>query len=385
MFSRRKRLRSLFLVILGVFVIVEIVVFSPSPLEDTKSPYGASNIAVDPEAFIQHHEVTLATGVPLNKIPEYSIHQFRYVSIHNGEKQWRLESDIANMYNPERLMHSRTVKAFLFDPDDQVTVVTGSEAKYYLNQRDLEVFGNVHTVFPDGFEVVSEYLRYKPAQKHILIPTKYPVHGDSHEPNGQNFQFVSQGLDYVMGESKITLPQAAKVTLQRPDAHSTDSPGVPNLTQIESDRCFIFRDRKFAQFMMNPQRPLKTRFVHITQPTLFTRSRRADLHYGDFSQVLQYLVAYEDVLVKETSAQTTGSPKAVLKNEDEAKDDPNTLRYATGGRADFDTRRDVIVLTEFPQAYQNQDTVTGDVILMHRDSDIIEIEHSNAFSGGPNE
>jgi hypothetical protein len=78
------------------------------------------------------------------------------------------------------------------------------------------------------------------------------------------------------------------------------------------------------------------------------------------------LTAYDDVLIKETGSTD------------------HTLRYATGGQADFDTNRDVIVLSKFPQAYQDQDTVTGDIILMHRETDVIEIEHSNAFSGGPN-
>jgi len=58
------------------------------------------------------------------------------------------------------------------------------------------------------------------------------------------------------------------------------------------------------------------------------------------------------------------------------------MKYATGGRADFDSHKNVIVLTEYPQVYQDEDTVTGDKILLHRDTDIIEVEHSNAFSQG---
>jgi lipopolysaccharide export system protein LptA len=57
-------------------------------------------------------------------------------------------------------------------------------------------------------------------------------------------------------------------------------------------------------------------------------------------------------------------------------------RYGTGGRADFESQRNVIVLREFPQVYQDRDTVTGDVIIVHRDTDIVEVEHSNAFSEG---
>jgi hypothetical protein len=103
------------------------------------------------------------------------------------------------------------------------------------------------------------------------------------------------------------------------------------------------------------------------------------MHYGDFSKLLQYMTAYEDVFIKELKAPSDNKEK----KEPAAKpsEGPN-LRYATSGRADFDTKSDVIRLTEFPQAYQDNDTVTGDIIIMHRDSDLVEVEHSNAFSEG---
>jgi hypothetical protein len=318
---------------------------------------------VDPETLILDHEPSIVPGLPRNRIADYSVEQLRYVSTQNGEKQWRIESNQAFMYNPEHLMHSRGVKAFLYDPDGQMTTITGNESRYFLNQKDLEVYGNVKTIFPDGFELDSDYLRYRPNEKRILIPNTYPVVGKGQEEENQLFRFKSRGLDYAMGSSQIILPEAAQVTMERTTPTTPDTVGVPDLTVIESDHCFIDRIKHFAHFTMDAKTPIQKRYVHITQPTLFTRSRTADLNYGSFTKVLQYLVAYEDVLVKE-------------------KNDDGLLRYATSQHAEFDTRRDVIVMTQFPQAYQNQDTVTGDVILMHRDSDIIEVENSNAFSQG---
>lgn len=382
MSPRRNRFRPFLLVSLGILIVAEIVVLSPSPLNETQS----KSVAVDAETFIQNteqsHEITLAPGIPQNRIPDYGVDQFRYVSVQNGEKQWRIEAEKGFLYNPERLTHSRGVTAYLYDSGDgeKVTLVTGREAKYFLNQRDLEVYGDVKTVFPDGFEVNSQYMHYQPNNRHIEIPTHYAVQGVSHEASGQDFTFTSMGLDYVMGESQITLPEAARVILHRNPPQATEHPGVPDVTTIESDRCLIFRDLKIAKFTMKPSRPLSTRFVHITQPTLFARSRKAELHYGDFSQVLQYLIAFDDVLIKEIEIKKP-CPKN-LKNP-QAKKTKELLRYATGGQANFDTQEDIITLTKFPQAYQEQDTVTGDTIIMHRDTDLIEIEHSNAFSQGP--
>jgi len=365
MFLRRKRLRPILLVLFGIFIIAEIVALSPSSLEETKS----MSAAVDPETLIMDDEPTLVPGIPKGRIAEYSIEKFDYVSVQNGEKQWKIEAKKAFLYNPERMVHSRTVKANLYDPDGKITVVTGLEARYYLNKKDLEIYGNVKTIFPDGFELDSEYLRYKPTDKHIEIPTRYLAHGVGQETVGQSFRFDSMGLDYFMGQAQIHLLQKVKVTLERLKLKSEETSGVPDLTTIESDHCLINRNTNLANFTMNQNRPLSKQFVYITQPTLFTKARRADLNYGSFSQVLQYLKAYDDVLIKETGY---GDPK----------DTEKPLRYATGGHADFDTHRDVIVITDFPQVYQGTDTVTGDIILMHRDTDMIEVEHSNAFSGG---
>lgn len=365
LYFKRKILRPFFLALIALFIIAKIVILSPASLEESKS---SQIVAVDPSSLFLNKEPSLAPGIPKDRIAEYSIEKFKYVSIQNGEKQWRIEAHRAFMYNPERLVHARIVDAYLYDADGKTTIIHGQEARYFLNQKDLEVYGKVHTVFPDGFELYSDYLRYRPQEKRILIPTHYYVEGKGHENSEQDFEFTSMGLDYAMSKAEILLPKESKVTLIRKTPSSPETAGVPNKTTIDSDQCFINRHAKIAHFTMDPQRPLKTRFVHITQPTLFARSRRADLNYGNFDQVLEYLIAYEDVLVKEIP--------------EKKKESNPSLRYATSGKAEFDTRNDIIRLTQLPQAYQDNDTVTGDIILMHKDSDIIEVEHSNAFSQG---
>lgn len=407
MWIRRRRFRPILLILLSGAIITQIVALSPSSLEEIRP---TKNTPLDPSALIQDDEPTLIPGIPKDRVPEYGIYKFKYVSVQNSEKQWRIESEKAFLYNPERMVHSRGVTAYLYDPDGKITVVTGQEAKYFMNKKDLEMYGNVRTLFPDGFLIESEYLRYKPGEKRIIIPREYWSKGSGVEDGGQIFHFLSRGLDYLMGDAVINLTEDVTVTLDRaparaalagsplPSSTPTPSPtppaspspsqdenvGVPDRTTIQSDHCLIKRAEQLAFFTMNASRNTNSRFVHITQPTLFTRARRAELNYGNFSKVLQYLTAYEDVLIKETeSSKPKPSPSPSLtKSPFPTPTSKPSLRYATGGRADFDTRRDVVVITEYPQVYQNEDTVTGDTILLHRDTDIVEVEHSNAFSQG---
>jgi len=356
---RPKTIRPMILAALSILIILEIVVLTPSPTEDLKAQSASRGSQT---LIIQDHEPSAIPNLPKRKVAEYGINSFKYVSTQNGVKQWKLDAATAFMYDPEKLVHGRTITAYLYDPDEKVTLVTGAEAKYFMNQRDLEIYGSVHTQFADGFEIWSEYLRYKPGDRLATVPSTYSVRGVGHQDGGQQLEFSSLGFHYEMSTGKVLLPKNAKVTMVR--TSQLDTQGVPNKTLIESDQCLMHRDTQIAFFTMNPNRALSTHFVQITQPTLYTRGRRAELNYGDFSNVLKYLVAHDEVLIKESGS------------------DSDSLRYATGGLAEFDTRNDRVTLSQFPQVYQDEDTVTGDLVIFHRNTGIIEIEQSNGFSHG---
>lgn len=358
----KNRLRAVLLGLVVLVIVAEIVVLSPASIEqpDAVAPVDPEDIA---EQIGDTNPVTLAPGIPKSHIPEYSVEQFNYVSTQGGQKQWNLVAERAYLYNKDKLVHARNVTAYLFDPEGKVTVVKGKEAKYFMNKRDLEIFGDVHSEFPDGFKTESEYMQYLPNSRKIVMPITEFVKGYGHESMSQDYYFESFGMDYSMGQAEIVLLKDVKLVLTKKGSEAGPSAGVPDTTTIESDHCVIHRDTQIANFTMYPKRPLETRFVRINQPTMFARGRRADLSYGDFSNVLNYMVAYQDVLIKE-------------------KGKSDALRWGTGGKAEFNTRRNVVVLTEYPQVYQNNDTVTGDIIIVHRDTDVVEVENSNAFSEG---
>ena len=115
---------------------------------------------------------------------------------------------------------------------------------------------------------------------------------------------------------------------------------------------------------MQPDRPVQERFVLIHQPDTFIQSRWAKLHYeDDQNNEINYLVAYDDVYIEET-------------------EEKEKIRYATCGQADFIKKKNVILLRKLPQVYQGPDTVTGEVIKINRDTDIVEVDRSNAYSEG---
>jgi LPS export ABC transporter protein LptC len=255
--SFQKRVRPLLLAGTVLLVILKIVALSPAPLEENGAPPRSVNL----DDLVLKEDHILAPGIPQGRVPDYTIDQFNYVSTHDGEKQWNLIANEAFMFNAEKLMHAKVVKAFLYDTEGKITVVTGLEAKYLTNQSDLEIYGNVKTTFPDGFVVNSEYMRYKPKEKKVEIPTSYAVSGEGEEEKGQKIVFASHGMDFIMDKSDIYLPADVKFTVVQP----TDT------TVLYSDYCLIHRRESLADYWMNSDRPNDTRFVRIEQPTMHSR------------------------------------------------------------------------------------------------------------------
>ncbi len=351
----KSKFRYVLLFLLAGLIIAQVVLFMPSMVEEDSPGSKPLDLAAVIAEEGLDESVTLAPGIPSGKIPEYTVNQFHYVSSVGEQKQWKLLAKKAYLFNEKKLVHARSITAHIYNPNGEITEVVGKEAKYFMNQKDLEVFGAVTTRFPDGFLLHSEYLRYFPDKRIIEIPLKYRVLGEGDEQNQQRISFESDGLNYKMTDSLVKLQRNVVMTLTRP----------ADTTTIESDEALIHRDTKVTDFFMYPSRPLKERFVRITQQNMYARARRATMSYGDFNAVLNYLVAYEDVLIKE-------------------KNKADSLRYGTGGIAEFNNKNNRIVLKEYPQVYQDEDTVTGDIIIVHRDTDIVEVEQSNAFSAGTN-
>ncbi|MEK6578380.1 MAG: LPS export ABC transporter periplasmic protein LptC [Bdellovibrionota bacterium] len=357
----RKRLRPVLIVGIALFIIVEVIALAPSTLEEGRKSSGM----IDPESLVADSAQSLVPGIPKDAIPEYVVEKFDYVSARGTEKQWKLTADTAHLYKSgsEKLIHTQNVRAHIYDPDGKITIVTGKEAKYLSNRRDLEVFGNVRTVFPDGFELKSEYLRYRPNEKTIDIPKKYRTEGIGKESeDGTVLSFLSNGFVYEMKQNKILLPQNVTLTFEKKKLTSNSE----TKTVIESDRSEIQRIDQVAHFTMEPTRPATMRFVKISQPQTTAKGRKASLRYGSYSEVVEYLTINEDVSVREKR------PKG-------------SDRRGTGGLAVFDSKSNTITFTQFPQVYEDQDTVTGDKIVVHRDTDVIEVDQSNAYSEGNKE
>src|SRR3954466_2288630 len=96
-----RRLRPLLLALIVGFTVMEIVALSPSSIEQEDT---SANTPVDPQALMPDNRESVAKGIP-ERIPEYQVERFDYVSTQGGEKQWQMQADRASMFNKEKLVH----------------------------------------------------------------------------------------------------------------------------------------------------------------------------------------------------------------------------------------------------------------------------------------
>jgi len=357
--ARRLFRVSLFLILFGV-ILLQTVLFTPMDLESDRAVNRVQ--AIDPKLIIKEIDGDrpfLAPSVPRSRIPEYRVNQFNYISNNSGRRDWKLQAKEADFYNKVNIVHGKVVVAQLYDSSGHITIVTGDEAQYMTDGKDLEIFGHVISRFPDGMIVESEYMQYLADKKIMSVPDTQKVQGQSYnDTRTQQIAFESLGMDYHMDQANIFLHKEVHFQMAKVKKGPKEDTSV-----IQSDRCTIDRTASEAHFVMREDRPDQKRFVLTEQPDLFVKSRTLDLDYGDYANVIHNMTAKEDVYIEE-------------------RNDEGIKRTATGGQADFDAQKNIIVLTKYPQVYQDNDTVTGDVIIVYRETDVIQVEHSNAFSEG---
>lgn len=370
-----KRFRFWLSAAVGSLIFIQIVAFSPKSLEEEGTPDAIEATSLRPE----YKDSFVSPTIPKDRVPEYTVEGFQQVSIQAGVKQFRIQADRAFFYQADGIVHARGVRADLYDAAGRITVITSKEAKFFMTTRDLELFGEVKTLFPTGLGTESTYMLYDANSRNVRVPPAYPVEGKSYPVAGvkaprsaERFEFRSKGMDYSAADDRLVLLSEVDVRVLKQGSKNN-----VETTTIESDRATIERKKNTIQFTMLPSRPAETRFVRISQPGMNSRSRRAEFRIDANPRKLRTVRALDDVKIEEKpklSAEDRMDPRRRARAE--------KARYATAGVAEFDSERNLIVLRDYPQVYSDRDTLTGETIVLHRDSDLVEVDQSNAFSEG---
>ena len=353
----------LLLTVVGLLIFGQIVAFWPSSTpRETAAPVAGSLPGEEQTSPFSGFEA------PDGAAPDYTIGSFRYVSVARGAKQWELHATEARFYSPRDLVLATEIQASLFSDApgrDHAVRVSGRESRYSVSTRVLEVGGSVVARFPDGSELRSEYLRFDPVARTVLIPGEYAVSGTGPASGRTRIEFRSRGLHGELARGSFSLQRDVELR-----AFSRAKPGAAPAI-FHAARAVIERNEGVAR-LLSEKTETAEGFVtlrHEGDTTLVARSRTMEVRTdaGTPGKNSSF-TAIGDVRIEEWKRGTAqqGSP----------------FRHSTSGRAEFHPEESEFVLTEYPQAYQGEDTMTGDVIRVDRKNDRVEVENTNAISRG---
>jgi hypothetical protein len=345
--SRQSPLQSVLLAGLLLFFVSHFVLLSPSSLEDD---FGGMRV-IHPRdllGLLQNESETLALNrIPADTPPSYSLRDIRLASSHHQSPELLLLARKTASYQKAQLTHFRDIEA----KTAEGITLKAREALQDLQKNEILFLGSVEVRFPAGTEILTETatLITRPRTR-VRIPDAIAVRG-LHVRDRNTIRFSSLGLEYD-ADSPEHLHLLHRVRVE--------TRGTRQVT-ILSDSADYTESRGLLVFSMLPNRPLVQQFVRLEEPSFELQARFLELDLSRDKEV-EMVRAEKDVSFKDTGRQ-------------------DQVTSGTGGKALYALDSGRITLSEFPQLYQDRDTITGDIILFHRDSDTIEVRQSNASYG----
>lgn len=331
-------------VIAGIFVffLAQFVLLSPSTLEEDFNGFRV----VHPENLLNFlkNEATTLPAVPKTP-PSYSLRTIQYFSTDGTKPSFRLLARKSNVYQEEQLVHGKELILFL--PDG--TRVESDEGVYFTEVNRGELYGNVKAFFKDGTVIRSDFaLILSEPYTQIMVPIKYPVSGEKIK-GGSPIFFKGNGLKYTESDPPLMN------LLSQVDVEIHGS----KLTRVKSDQAIFNQKSDHLRFFMNDNQAIDQQFVKVHQIDMDMKSRILDVNM-DEKQNLKTLVGVKDVYIHDYH-------------------DPAHPSQSTSGKATYFQDINEIHLDEFPQVYQDGDTIIGDRIIFNRTRDTIEVKQSNAI------
>lgn len=349
---KKSPFQSIVLLGLGLFFLSQFLLLNPTLLEEN---FAQIRTLAPQEVFtfFQSHTPSLSKEVPLSEVPSYSAKNFTSYSTVNNRPQWKLYADRAYYYESSQIVHGRNI---IYESSHFKT--TALESVYLEKENKILLYGKVFTQTTSGLEINSEYaeIYFEPESK-IIIPKTYPVESTTLSKEKQNPTLTtlqSFGLEYLPQDEKLLLPEQVKV-----DIHSVNDPQQPS-TQIISDQALLERKKQRVIFTPYSYRPLQNQFVNFTQGKLKGKSRILIAQLNSHDQ-LDHLEAQDTFSFVDST-------------------DPQHITRGNSGRALFTESNHLLTLYDYPQVYQDGDTITGDKITIDRNHNSIEADQSNAYN-----
>ena len=115
------------------------------------------------------------------------LEKIHFVEDKQGQKTWELEATSVQQYQNNNLMVLEKVKVTVYAKEGRTFTISGNEAKFYQDSKNMALVGDVVLTSSDGYRLKTHTLSYDNSEKKVT--TSDPV-----EIDGEQFRLVGTGM-----------------------------------------------------------------------------------------------------------------------------------------------------------------------------------------------
>lgn len=268
-------------------------------------------------------------------VPDYLMRTLRYVSMQSGKQEMELFAKTGTVHLQEEVLYGDEIDSYFYNEHGEKTRLQGEKGVYRMQEQELRVSGNVRSLSPDDFAMVTEAATFDAAKR--ILKADVPVEGES------------QGKGIWMRGNSAESPIDTNIVYFRGDAKARYDDKKYGDTNVRGDFARLDRSKQKVVFNDN---------VVIVQKDLHVTSQLASIFYDSLDRTgnqLNYMQAEKDVVIRQSEN-----------------------RFSQSQMAEFFADSDTVVLTGFPSVFDGTDTITGDKLTLYRSSGVVEVNSANA-------
>ncbi len=269
-------------------------------------------------------------------VPDYRMKNFRYISTENNKKEIELYAAEANYFLKKQYLRSSHTVAYIYNEKGEKTEVTSNKGLFMIKDRYLELSGDVNSISQDSFRLAGEKIQYNINKRKISIPNPF-----SGELESQKLKISANSGSLDLNANTIAFQGRVSIVYKDP------SHGIMS---IKAQKTNLYRDQ--YRLVCTERVRLRQNKIKLSSDTL-SLSYNSKLRSG--RKGLKYMRASGNVIIKD-----------------------NRLGYSRSQEAEFSRSTDAIVLKGHPSLYSKKGTVTGDTLILHRSTGVIEVKSTNA-------
>jgi LPS export ABC transporter protein LptC/lipopolysaccharide transport protein LptA len=217
------RYAGYFLAVLVFVLVVQMVVFAPQNVNESRQDENPTPAAQNPADVEQ-----AMRGVHLVETSE-------------GTREWELWAEEAVAFKSRNLWQLKEVRVILFAENGVEFTVTGKEGEIEIETKNLRISGNVVTKSSNGYQFMTETVSYSSQERFLISPGAVEMIGPK-DPKGSRLNLKGEGLRADLKSALISIDRSVRAQRNFP----------PDRTVvIRSDGAQVSGRQRLARFLGN--------------------------------------------------------------------------------------------------------------------------------------